>query len=334
MKWVGVSVDFRYRYVPDLLGKGGVSAAFEEDDFGGAYVGVGMRLMFGGGSPPRVETPEPPEPQPSVLQAPRRSPDEGSGLIIAQAPVFLRMDATAEPLRILEAGTSVKVLAEIDDWVRIEFYDRLLGPRVGHVQRKYIPAAEAVTDMWTILSLAILSAGSPGAQTAGTCVPVSERAGREFGCFITAREELGALPSQSALYWHLDTFPTLAAARAATGPRGTVVESIGRIWLFTIADADYRPRGGTRVARIGPLPLVRADRLAAVYMEGVFHRAWHQKSIGIREWRRGTRWKGRCVWRPPTGGSTSGRAILACSCLTESPWSSPALAPDRAGPLS
>ena len=48
------------------------------------------------------------------------------------------MDATAEPLRILEAGTSVKILAEIDDWVRIEFYDRLLGPRVGHVQRKYL----------------------------------------------------------------------------------------------------------------------------------------------------------------------------------------------------
>ena len=54
VKWVGVSVDFRYRYVPGLLGKGGVSAAFEEEDFGGAYMGVGMRLMFGGGSPPRA----------------------------------------------------------------------------------------------------------------------------------------------------------------------------------------------------------------------------------------------------------------------------------------
>lgn len=80
--------------------------------------------------------------------------------------------------------------------------------------------------MWTILSLVILSAGNPAAQAAVTCVPVGERAGREFGCFITAREELGALPSQPPLYWHLDTFPTLAAARAATGPRGTVVESL------------------------------------------------------------------------------------------------------------
>ena len=122
----------------------------------------------------------------------------------------------------------------------------------------------------TAVSLVLISAGSFQAQTDGTCVPVSERAGREFGCFITAREELGPLPAQPPLYWHLDTFPTAVAARAAKGPRGTVVESLGRIWLFTIADAAYRPAGGTRVTRIGPLPLARAERFAAVYMEGVF----------------------------------------------------------------
>lgn len=32
------------------------------------------------------------------------------------------------------------------------------------------------------------------------CEPVSQRAGRALGCFITAREELGALPKDSALY--------------------------------------------------------------------------------------------------------------------------------------
>jgi opacity protein-like surface antigen len=142
VKWLGVSVDVRYRYVPNLLGKGGVSAAFKEDDFGGVHVGVGMRLMFGGGNPPRAETPEPLDPAPSVLPggqgSPRRATDQNSALIINQAPVFLRMDASGEPLRTLEPGTSVKILAEMDDWVRIEFYDRLLGPRVGYVQRKYL----------------------------------------------------------------------------------------------------------------------------------------------------------------------------------------------------
>ncbi len=52
--------------------------------------------------------------------------------------------------------------------------------------------------------------------------------------------------------------------------RSTVVASLGRIWLFTIADADWRPRDGERVARVGPLPLVEADAHAAIYMEGVF----------------------------------------------------------------
>ena len=116
----------------------------------------------------------------------------------------------------------------------------------------------------------LLSPGVLRSQTDGTCIPVAERAGRAFGCFVTARQELGRLPSAPALFWHLDTYPTRATAVAAAIPRSTVVESLGRIWLFTIAPAAWRPRGGTRVSRIGPLPLVAADSLAAVYMEGVF----------------------------------------------------------------
>src|SRR4051794_39889930 len=72
------------------------------------------------------------------------------------------------------------------------------------------------------------------AQTDGTCIPVAERAGRAFGCFITARQELGRLPKSPALYWHLDTFPTRAGAERARDARSTVVESLGKIWLFTI----------------------------------------------------------------------------------------------------
>jgi quercetin dioxygenase-like cupin family protein len=90
-----------------------------------------------------------------------------------------------------------------------------------------------------------------------------------MGCFITAREVLGKLP-QTPLFWHLDTYSTRAAADAAKAPRGTVVESIGKIWLFTVAGPGWRPIGGDRVAEIGPLPLVEADQYAAVYMEGLF----------------------------------------------------------------
>jgi quercetin dioxygenase-like cupin family protein len=115
-----------------------------------------------------------------------------------------------------------------------------------------------------------LSSSVVRAQTDGTCIPVAERNGRAFGCFITARQDLGRVPRTPELFWHLDTYPTRAAATGAATARSTVVESLGHIWLFTIAPATWRPRGGTRVSRIGPLPLVAADSLAAVYMEGVF----------------------------------------------------------------
>jgi quercetin dioxygenase-like cupin family protein len=111
---------------------------------------------------------------------------------------------------------------------------------------------------------------SLAAQTDGTCIPASERAGREFGCFIVARQELGPLPVESRLYWYVDAYPSVAAANAAKGNSGTVVESFGRVWLFSIADASFRGKGGKRIAKAGPLPLVQASRYAAVYMEGIF----------------------------------------------------------------
>lgn len=131
-----------------------------------------------------------------------------------------------------------------------------------------------------------LIATSAAAQTVG-CEPVAQRAGRAFGCFITAREELGALPSDSALHWHIDAFTTQAAAEAAKAPRSTVVRSLGRVWLFTIGEIGWRPASGKRIAVAGPLPLVGADAYAAVYMEGVFRPGMQSpvhRHAGVEVW--------------------------------------------------
>ncbi len=64
--------------------------------------------------------------------------------------------------------------------------------------------------------------------TGGRCVPVSERAGRELGCFIMATQVVGQLGSRP-VFWHLSTYPTRAAADAAKGPGGAVVESLGKV---------------------------------------------------------------------------------------------------------
>lgn len=80
---------------------------------------------------------------------------------------------------------------------------------------------------------------------------------------------LGQLP-RAPIFWHLDSYPTRAEAEAAKGARGIVVESLGRVWLFTIDVAGWRPPTGERVAEIGPLP-VRTDlEYSAQYMEAIF----------------------------------------------------------------
>ena len=67
--------------------------------------------------------------------------------------------------------------------------------------------------------------GSTGQDFAGlphrirTCLPISERAGRDVGCWLITAEPLGRLTS-SAVFWHLDTYPTRAATRRCFAERG------------------------------------------------------------------------------------------------------------------
>src|SRR3981189_2139737 len=69
------------------------------------------------------------------------------------------------------------------------------------------------------------------------CRPVSERTG-EVGCWIVANVPQGQL-SRAAVFWHLDPYPTRTDAEAAKGPRGTIIEALGKVWLFTIGEAGW-----------------------------------------------------------------------------------------------
>ena len=121
----------------------------------------------------------------------------------------------------------------------------------------------------TSLLAAATAAGIVCAQVPGGCnTPVSQRTG-EAGCYLTATELLGAQP-QAALFWHLYVYPTHAAAESAKGSRGTVVESFGKVWLYAIADSEWRASSGERIATIGPLPITAGKQYTARYMEAVF----------------------------------------------------------------
>lgn len=142
LNWLGVGFDVRYRYVPDLLGRGGVSAVLREDAFGGAQASVGVRFGFRGTRPASAA---PREAERTPLEAPagaaqpttpvRRS---GEATMIEAAPAFLRPDSSRPPLRVLERGARLQVLEVRGDWLLVEFDDPQYGPRRGYVERKYV----------------------------------------------------------------------------------------------------------------------------------------------------------------------------------------------------
>jgi quercetin dioxygenase-like cupin family protein len=143
-----------------------------------------------------------------------------------------------------------------------------LGERGAMTTLRSLGQPVVIAAAWAMI-LGASSAMSQSEGTGGRCVPVSERAGRELGCFVMASNSLGRL-GQAPIYWHIDTYPSRAAAEAAKGPRGTVVQSLGKVWLFTIAEPGWRPTSGERVAEIGPLPIDADAAYTAVYMEAVF----------------------------------------------------------------
>ena len=84
-----------------------------------------------------------------------------------------------------------------------------------------------------------------------------------------ANQPIGKL-TRSEVFWHLDVYSTRAAAEQAKSSRGTVIESLGKVWLLSIEAARWRPAGGERVAEIGPLPVIAGETYAAQYMEAIF----------------------------------------------------------------
>jgi quercetin dioxygenase-like cupin family protein len=135
--------------------------------------------------------------------------------------------------------------------------------------RGWWPRGKVVLIVWSLMVMAFAATELASAQVPGACnTPVSQRLS-EVGCYLTASAVLGSL-GPGPVFWHLYTYPTRAAAEAAKGPHGTVVESFGKAWLYTIAGEGWRPSSGERVAVLGPLAITSDKKYTARYMEAVF----------------------------------------------------------------
>jgi hypothetical protein len=60
------------------------------------------------------------------------------------------------------------------------------------------------------------------------------------------------------LYWRVETLPTLAEAEVAAGPAALAAEISGKVWLFTLGATGGATPGASRIAEIGPVPVVTA----------------------------------------------------------------------------
>ena len=109
---------------------------------------------------------------------------------------------------------------------------------------------------------------NPKLPTIGNCKPVTERT-IEKGCWVLADQPVGRLET-TQVFWHLDAYPTHAAAEKAKGPRGAAVEALGKVWVLTIEAEAWRPNErGERIAEIGPLPVIAGEQYTALFMESI-----------------------------------------------------------------
>jgi mannose-6-phosphate isomerase-like protein (cupin superfamily) len=91
----------------------------------------------------------------------------------------------------------------------------------------------------------------------------------EFGCSVLDQLSVDRLPD-SPLYWHLDAYPSRAAAAGNQTETSAVVEAHDQVWLLTVAAKDWRPDAIRRVATVGPIAVPSARRYGILFIEGVY----------------------------------------------------------------
>ena len=107
---------------------------------------------------------------------------------------------------------------------------------------------------------AIPALQAQGPSIPGGCVDSPNKRSSDVGCYLSAIQSIEKLPNEP-VFWHLYSYPTRAAAEAEkSDSSSTVVEAFSKVWLFTIANAQWRPAAGERVAVIGPLPITGAKQ--------------------------------------------------------------------------
>ncbi len=105
-----------------------------------------------------------------------------------------------------------------------------------------------------VLLLSVLTSTETTAFAQATmppCAPIAQRTDSPGPACFTAKEQIGELSYRSS-FRHLYVFPDGAQAATAQQIHSTVVESLGKVWLFTIAEPAGASTSGPSVAKLVP----------------------------------------------------------------------------------
>jgi quercetin dioxygenase-like cupin family protein len=100
------------------------------------------------------------------------------------------------------------------------------------------------------------------------CKPISQKT-QETGCWILATHPLD--DTEGPVYWTIDVFPSKAQAEQAKGTHGTVIESMGKVWLLTIGEKPVLSPDASRMTQVGPLTVEKGKTYTAQYMEAILN---------------------------------------------------------------
>lgn len=108
-----------------------------------------------------------------------------------------------------------------------------------------------------LIAMAVFSLASVEQRPPVKCTEASPERRGEEGCTILASRPVVG-PLAKPVYWHIDRFDSLDAAKKAAGPDGVAAEAHGAVWLMTLEVRSYAHHGGRHVSWLGPLTLAHS----------------------------------------------------------------------------
>lgn len=124
--------------------------------------------------------------------------------------------------------------------------------RLRHRNGGSLEPKRMVRSILIVLILSVMTAAQQRPPV--KCMQDSPERRGEEGCSILVTRPLVG-DTTKPLYWHIDRFESLEAAKKAAGLDGVAVEAHGSVWLMTVEARTNNHNGGHHVASIGPMIL-------------------------------------------------------------------------------